>query len=429
MPVTRHPPHRPVLALLTHTVPTSDAWAPSRSVDQGCSVLPFFAACRTRFSPLGSLPRLDVRHELGSRVLLGQRPSLHSLLRPSPAFVRLLRRYYAAVRLPATVHLGLIAHRLRPAVRVRLPTDGNGVSRFSRVEFLCMHGVSDSAGRGALALSHAVMLSSGYGDTVDSLIRRFRSSQLRDTQPTYAPSQRFRNALAGRPAWFGVKMVATPFLYGSFIHYSTPVYPDANHRQSVTQLQRPRHSLMRQAHLFVPQCRQRQRFRPDLYLADVQGIGGLQRMPSLHTASTAGTHPHLYVKPPHQGHSNYVFLILGLSVPPNHLALAMRAAGRQRHSDLLIHPQRRRSRGLLTVSVPRFTPRCFGIRFRIIAGERSCAAFLFARCLFQQFLHSCDLLPETLVLTQRPVQTSLQGCYFPLQLFDATDRITRTHPA
>jgi hypothetical protein len=161
MPVTRHPPHRPVLALLTHTVPTSDAWAPSRSVDQGCSVLPFFAACRTRFNPLGSLPRLDVRHELGSRVLLGQRPSLHNLLRPSPAFVRLLRRYYAAVRLPATVHLGLIAHRLRPAVRVRLPTDGNGVSRFSRVEFLCMHGVSDSAGRGALALSHAVMLSSG----------------------------------------------------------------------------------------------------------------------------------------------------------------------------------------------------------------------------------------------------------------------------
>src|ERR1019366_7225182 len=26
MPVTRHPPHRPVLALLTHTVLTSDAW-------------------------------------------------------------------------------------------------------------------------------------------------------------------------------------------------------------------------------------------------------------------------------------------------------------------------------------------------------------------------------------------------------------------
>src|SRR5438552_361902 len=34
------------------------------------------------------------------RVLLGQRPSLHNLRRRSPALVRLLRRYYAAVRLP-----------------------------------------------------------------------------------------------------------------------------------------------------------------------------------------------------------------------------------------------------------------------------------------------------------------------------------------
>ena len=34
------------------------------------------------------------------RVLLGQRPSLHNLSRRSPALVRLLRSYYAAVRLP-----------------------------------------------------------------------------------------------------------------------------------------------------------------------------------------------------------------------------------------------------------------------------------------------------------------------------------------
>src|SRR5882762_6528518 len=35
-----------------------------------------------------------------SRVLLGQRPSLHNLRRRSPVLVRLLRWYYAAVRLP-----------------------------------------------------------------------------------------------------------------------------------------------------------------------------------------------------------------------------------------------------------------------------------------------------------------------------------------
>src|SRR5262249_28446291 len=58
-------------------------------------------------------------------VLLGQRPSLHCLLRPSLAFVRLLRRY-AAVRLPIAVHLGLTAHRLLPTVRVLPTTDSHG---------------------------------------------------------------------------------------------------------------------------------------------------------------------------------------------------------------------------------------------------------------------------------------------------------------
>ena len=80
------------------------------------------------------------------RVLLGQRPSLHDLLRPSLAFVRPLRRYYAVVRLPAAVHLGLIAHRLLPPIRALPATDGHRVSRFSRVKFPCMPGVFDSAG-------------------------------------------------------------------------------------------------------------------------------------------------------------------------------------------------------------------------------------------------------------------------------------------
>src|SRR5262249_22251130 len=115
------------------------------------TVQPVWLAC-----PARSPARVWLFH-----VLLGQRPSLHSLLRPSPAFVRLLRRYYAAVRLPATVHLGLIAHRFLPAFRVLPPTDEDGVSRFSRVKFLSMLGVFDSPGRGALAFSHTALLSSG----------------------------------------------------------------------------------------------------------------------------------------------------------------------------------------------------------------------------------------------------------------------------
>jgi hypothetical protein len=52
------------------------------------------------------------------RVLLGLRPSLHNLRWRWLAFVRLLRRYYAAVRLPAAVHGGLLAHRLLLPVHV-----------------------------------------------------------------------------------------------------------------------------------------------------------------------------------------------------------------------------------------------------------------------------------------------------------------------
>ena len=93
------------------------------------------------------------------RILLGQRPSLHDLLGPSLAFVRSFRQYYAAVRLPIAVRVGLIAHRLLPPIRSLLAANGNRVSRFSRVKFPCMRGVYDSAGpASALAFSRATVL-------------------------------------------------------------------------------------------------------------------------------------------------------------------------------------------------------------------------------------------------------------------------------
>ena len=74
-----------------------------------------------------------------------KRPSLHDLLWPSLAVVRPLRWYYAAVRLPAAVHVGLMAHRFLPPIRQHQAADGNRVSRFSRVKFPYMRGVCDSA--------------------------------------------------------------------------------------------------------------------------------------------------------------------------------------------------------------------------------------------------------------------------------------------
>jgi hypothetical protein len=50
----------------------------------------------------------------------------------------------------------------------------------------------------------------------------------RDTQPTLAPVQRFQSDLAARPGMArGQDGFAIPFLYDSFIHDFTPVYPDA----------------------------------------------------------------------------------------------------------------------------------------------------------------------------------------------------------
>jgi hypothetical protein len=110
------------------------------------------------------------------RVLLGRRPSLHNLRRRSPALVRLLRRYYAAVRLPAAVHDGLIAHRFLHPARHLSAAGGHGASRFSRREFLCVHGVCDSTGHGTLALARTALSPSGLAEAAGSPIGRFRSS-------------------------------------------------------------------------------------------------------------------------------------------------------------------------------------------------------------------------------------------------------------
>src|SRR5580700_2764373 len=75
-----------------------------------------------------------------SDVLLGRLPSLHALRWRLPAVVRTLRRYYATVRLPTNVHVGLLAHGLlQPARRQQhdgrrwgLPVPARGVSMHAR---------------------------------------------------------------------------------------------------------------------------------------------------------------------------------------------------------------------------------------------------------------------------------------------------------
>ena len=172
--------------------------------------LSLLAASRTRSSPFGLLSRLCVRSRLARfvRVFLGQRPSLHNLRWRSPAFVRLFRRYYSAVRLPAAVHVGLIAHRLLPPVHGVSTPDSDRASRFSRMEFLCVRRVFDSAGpQGTRAIAPCVIAfrKRGHRPLPDSQISELK------IPPAYSPVQRFECSLTTALAWLGARLVRYSF--------------------------------------------------------------------------------------------------------------------------------------------------------------------------------------------------------------------------
>src|SRR5664280_973778 len=99
-------------------------------------LLPFPCCLAHTRQPLGHacLALCRVRDELMS-VLLDQRPSLLTLRQRLSVFVRMIHRYYAAVRLLGDVHAGraAIAFSRRPAVW--FTSDLPEVSRFSRMEF------------------------------------------------------------------------------------------------------------------------------------------------------------------------------------------------------------------------------------------------------------------------------------------------------
>src|SRR6202162_3179565 len=118
-----------------------------------------------------------------------------------------------------------MAHRFLPPVRCSSAADSDGVSRFSRMEFLCVRGVFDSAGpRCTRAIAHRVFAFRFAGRRLlpDSQISEFI------TPPTYTPVQRFKCSLAACPRMArGQVGSLVLFLYETFIHCSMPVYPDA----------------------------------------------------------------------------------------------------------------------------------------------------------------------------------------------------------
>ncbi len=169
----------------------------SRAVN--CSFPSFFAALRTRSSPFGPLDWLSVQHGLSWSAfsLVNSLPSTTSA-GGFPLLFGCFAEYYAAVRLPAAVPVGLIAHRFLPTGpppfdcgRQRgLPVLAQyGVSR------KCMPGVYDSAGLRRARIARAASWPSGFSDTVGSRIEDFGAQY----PACICTCQRFKCGLATAP--------------------------------------------------------------------------------------------------------------------------------------------------------------------------------------------------------------------------------------
>ena len=177
---------------------------------------------RTQVSATGRpCPVLCPGHTARVRIPFDQPPSLH-LLRADRRrqFVRRLRRYYAAVRLPATVH-----HRrasLDFTMRPRYPCLGDRrISRFSRKLLPCMPGVSDLAGyryawpkrHNDCGLPHSIKGSASRTEFISRL-----NTQPARTPVNASPNESLHSTHDSEPLW-----LARPLTIETSIQYNLPV--------------------------------------------------------------------------------------------------------------------------------------------------------------------------------------------------------------
>ena len=148
IPVTRHPPHRSVRALISAYGSSLRCWRPT--------------ARRTPPNPWHTRSPSLCRERVGSGdVLLGPRPSLHRLRRRLPLFVQQLHRYCCVVRLLQNVHIRRAAFAFADRSRPSWGRDALEVSRFSCTKLPGVSGVYDYAGLTADSrLAPSVMLPS-----------------------------------------------------------------------------------------------------------------------------------------------------------------------------------------------------------------------------------------------------------------------------
>jgi len=155
------------------------------------------------------------------RIPFGQLPSLHPLRHRSRRVVRGLPRYFAAVRLPRSVHRRRLPLGFPTRPTVPLPIGRPWTSRFPCMMFPDVLGVSDRAGLPCVSRSRHTGCGLPRTPTV-SAPRRKGVSQL-NTRPARTPIDASVLPLRAVPHDSGPVWIATPSPYDSFIHYTMPV--------------------------------------------------------------------------------------------------------------------------------------------------------------------------------------------------------------
>jgi hypothetical protein len=172
-----------------------------------------------------SNPVLSPEPAARSCIAFDQPPSLHPFRAdPQHQFVHRLRWYYAAVRLPASVH-----HR-RTSLDFSMRSQHAGweerrISRFSRKLLPCMPGVSDRAGYHRASPNRHTGCCLPPASTESA--SRVRLLSRLNTLPALSPVNASPSPLRAPPHDSGSLWLASPLTYDSFIHYNLPVYPGA----------------------------------------------------------------------------------------------------------------------------------------------------------------------------------------------------------
>src|SRR3974377_1235249 len=143
-------------------------------------------------------------------------------------------------------------------------------------------------------------------------------------------------------------------------------------------------------------------------VAGAHGVRRLQRVASLHAATTVPAGADLDVEAAHDGLPDDLFLILRLLAIELHFAPAIRAALRKGNANLLVHPRRNRSTGMPAVPRPRFAPRPLRAGLRFSARKRCCLPLSGPERCIQLLAQALDLPLQAVVLLVQPLDLFLR---------------------